>query len=426
MKILYHHRTQGRRVERVHILGLVQALRERGHEVRILSPPGVRLEEPAPQGEAAGRSPSGAGPVLAPGSSVEESGTSDAAPGQRHVSGVASRIWALVSKAAPQIAFELLEQAYNLVAWRRLERCLREGSWDCLYERYALNTWIGHRLARRYGVPHVLEVNDATGIQRERPIAWVAPARRCEQAVWGDAAAIFTISSAFAAIIRERGIPAERIHVIPNAVNPAAFTTTAEDVREVRERYGLADSVVVGFAGSFARWHGLDLFCRALPALLEDDEQVKVLLVGDGKLREAVEAEIMERGLRERVIFTGWVPHERIPPLLEAMDIGVIPDSNEYGSPMKLFEYLFCGAVPVVPDYPPMRDVIEHGVHGLIFPRRDMAAMVAAIRRLLEQPALRREMAARGRALVRSRHTWAANAERVETVIRSLRRSGRR
>jgi len=136
--VLYHHRTQGRGAEGVHIAGIVQALRAAGHNVLLLSPPGVD-------------------PLATQGTYLY---------GSR--SGIAGRLWRYISKTAPQIAFELVELAYNFYLLPRLLRLLRSAAVDVVYERYAFFLWATAWLCRRRGIPLILEVNEVVGLKRAR------------------------------------------------------------------------------------------------------------------------------------------------------------------------------------------------------------------------------------------------------------------
>ena len=134
MRILYHHRTQGRQVEGVHIRGIVQALRGLGHEVEVLSFPGADPEQEPQQ--------------------ISE--------GQRR-----SRLGALLARA-PGALFEVLELGYNLVTWFRVGRALRRFRPQVIYERYALFLFVTIWLARRRGIPVILEINDSALVPRVR------------------------------------------------------------------------------------------------------------------------------------------------------------------------------------------------------------------------------------------------------------------
>src|SRR5215813_13820920 len=119
MRVLYHHRTQGEEPESIHIGSIVAALRELGHEVRIVGP--VEMES-----KGHGTAPHHASPPASQ-----------------------SNLLARIKRSVPRSVFELLQIGYNVVAWRRLDRAVAEFAPDFIYERYALFGFAGVMLARR-------------------------------------------------------------------------------------------------------------------------------------------------------------------------------------------------------------------------------------------------------------------------------------
>jgi glycosyltransferase involved in cell wall biosynthesis len=97
------------------------------------------------------------------------------------------------------------------------------------------------------------------------------------------------------------------------------------------------DEMVCGFIGAFLPWHGInDFIVEILKVELPD--KLKFLMVGDGPEFEAARALVTEASQTQRYVFTGRVSHLAVAQVLNAMDIGILPNSNEYGSPVKLFE----------------------------------------------------------------------------------------
>jgi len=223
MRILYHHRTQGQRAEGVHIRGVVQALRNRGHEVAIVSPPGV---DPFLGYEASARQPG--------------------AP-------AAATLLALASRRFPEIAFELLELCYNFFALRRARRVVGNGGIDCIYERYSFFGFVGSRLAKRYNVPLVLEINELTGLSRQRPLAMKRLAGAIERHVCRSADLLVVVSAFLRETLAERGIPRDKILTEPNCVDLQWFRAQ-QDRPTTRARLALEGKIVFGFSGTFSKW----------------------------------------------------------------------------------------------------------------------------------------------------------------------------
>jgi glycosyltransferase involved in cell wall biosynthesis len=141
------------------------------------------------------------------------------------------------------------------------------------------------------------------------------------------------------------------------------------------------------------------------------------LLVGDGVERPRIEKLLADSGLTDKFWLPGAVKHSLIPSYILAMDAAVMPHSNQFGSPMKLFEYMAMGRPVVMPDVPAIAEVVEDGMNGLLFRAEDAAALSGALAKLVEDEAFRRRLGARARQDALERHTWSANARRVMQAV---------
>ncbi len=358
MRILIHHRTQGQGVEGVHLLGMARGFERNGCAVAIASPPGVTV----------------------------------GVAGDRPAKGRGLRgLWYVVAERAPEFLFEIAEIAYNVPAFFRLRRALREHRAELLYERYAFFNVAGAWAARSLGIPLVLEVNytSATPLYRERSRLLAPLARAAERRVFRAAARIAAVSGFLRDQVASFGIPSERILVLPNAADPERFHPDPVAGAEVRRRLGLESAKIIGFSGGFYPWHGVDMILDALPRVLERAPETHVLLLGDGPERPALEALARAKGLSERVRMIGWVGHDALPAHVAAFDVAVMPNSNEYGSPMKIYEYMAMGVPVVGPKLGPLEDGILDGETGRLFRPRDRDAFADALIELLADDARR-------------------------------------
>jgi glycosyltransferase involved in cell wall biosynthesis len=146
-----------------------------------------------------------------------------------------------------------------------------------------------------------------------------------------------------------------------------------------------------------------------------------LLLVGDGPERPRIEAQVAAAGLTEHCLLAGNRPHAELPGWIAAMDVCVMPHSNDYGSPMKVFEYMALGRAVLAPSLPPLRDVIDDGVNGALFVAARGADPVGplddGLAALLGDAALRERLGAAARKRVGERHTWQENWRRVERAL---------
>jgi len=389
VKVLYHHRTRGTDVEAVHIRGVVDGLTALGHEVEMVAPPGVSVTRP------------------------ERVATTVVEPAPK------KRLspWSTLAKRAPQSVFEAAELGYNAWALPSLEAHL--SGVDFIYERYALFLVAGVVAARHRRVPLILEVNDSAVVSRIRPLGWQAAARRVERFVWQRADAVITVTGYFRDLIIEAGVDPGRVLVMPNAVDEAAFATLP-DGQDVRARLGLQGKVTIGYVGAMNYWRRVDLLVRAFARLEQPNAQL--VLVGDGPDADGVRQLAASLGIADRVTLTGAVPHAQIPAHLAALDIAVIPHSNIYGSPMKLFEYMASGKVVVAPWLPPIATIVDDESARLV-PPLDEPALTRALDSLVADPDLRRRLGTRARALALQKHVWRHHAEDIAALGASLRRA---
>lgn len=382
MQFIYHHRTMGRSSQAMHIRSLVEALKADGHEVTILSPPGVDPLKSA-----------GLMPFLR---------KEDRARGLQ-------RIWKYISCECPQFVFEVFELLYNLFLPFRLLPVLWRQPDAVLYERHAYFMFMGVLLGKYLKRPVVLEVNELAGFTRARGLIMERLARRIDAWVFTQANHILCVSSVLANEVQQRGASSERIHVLPNAIDPNRFRSS-EPAQSLRSRLGLEGSIVIGHVGLFYRWDRLDVLIEVVRSIRERHPQIKVLLVGDGPELENLKRTALRLGMEREVTLPGPVPRDDVPAYIDAMDICVLPDSNAFGSPIALFEFMAMGKPCVVPDLGPMRDVIDNNVNGIMFPHGEYGHLQTALVRFIENPGLRTQLGARARDTVLHRHTWAANA----------------
>jgi glycosyltransferase involved in cell wall biosynthesis len=385
LQFIYHHRTMGRSSQAMHIRSLVEGLKADGHEVTVVSPPGVDPLKSA-----------GMMPFFR---------KADRARGLQ-------RVWKYISCECPQFLFEIFELLYNLFLPFRLLPIMWRQPDAVLYERHAYFMFMGVLLGKWLKRPVVLEVNELSGFTRARGLIMERLARRIDAWVFARASHVLCVSRVLADEVQQRGASSGRVHVLPNAIDPNRFRTAIPG-QSVRARLGLEGSIVIGHVGLFCFWDRLDILIEVAKSIRELHPKIKILLVGDGPEMENLKRTAFRLGMERAVIFSGPVPRDDVPAYIDAMDICVLPNSNAFGSPIALFEFMAMEKPCVVPDLGPMRDVIVDNVTGLLFPHADYAALKKAILRCVEDSTLRSQLGARAKDTVLQRHTWVANARIV-------------
>lgn len=134
---------------------------------------------------------------------------------------------------------------------------------------------------------------------------------------------------------------------------------------------------------------------------------------GDEKARAPFMAHIHDKGIFDNITFTGWVKHDLIPSYIAAMDITIIPNSNAYGSPMKLFEYMAMGKAVIMPRLGPIEDVATDGHNCVMFEPGDKESLKSALHDLIKDAGKRARIGHAALKTVQENHTWEKNARKI-------------
>jgi PEP-CTERM/exosortase A-associated glycosyltransferase len=294
----------------------------------------------------------------------------------------------------------------------------------------ALNAIPALSVGRRLTIPVVYEVRafweDAAADQGTSPEGGVryGLTRALETFALRRAGQITTICEGLKRDIVARGIPEERVTVIPNAVNLTAFKFSPEPDRALKADLGLEGKTIVGFIGSFYAYEGLDLLLAALPKVLGQMPGVRVLFIGGGPEERKLKALADALGVRDKVIFGGRVPHADIQRYYSIVDVFAYPRHamrlTDLVTPLKPLEAMAQGGLLVASDVGGHRELIRDGETGVLFRAGDRDSLADAIVRLLSQrerwPGLREQ----GRRFVERERNWEKSVARYREVFARL------
>lgn len=297
---------------------------------------------------------------------------------------------------------------------------LRElGEVDWVYERYgafqALGWWF-----QRKGIPWILETNGLYYHEARwdrLAVALSGLLRKAEQWAYQQCDVLICISQALSdLIVQNMGIPANKIIVLPNGVDPNHLDPSqAHPIR-------LFDGPTIGFVGGLLTWHQLDLLIEAIAHLRQEGIFYRLIIVGDGVMRKPWEALVASLGLSEQVRFVGRVPWEEIPNWIAGFDLGyagIAPHAIGvvYNSPLKLYEYAAMGKPVVASNCADVQKLMEDGLIGYYFEPGNLESLCHALRRAYTDREHWPEVGTHNRSIIVAKHSW---ERRVSELIKSV------
>jgi glycosyltransferase involved in cell wall biosynthesis len=385
VKILYHHRTRATDAQKVHILEMVAAFRELGHEVTIASLVETENRTKEPEKEA------------------KESGL--------------KRLFRRIPFSS-----ELVQLGYNLFAIPWLCSKIRSSGADFIYERYSLLNFSGVAAAALMRKPIVVEVNSPLALEmsREKEIRARRFAAWLERLICNSAMKVVVVSGPLKRIMMDNGVLESKLYLMPNGVNLHRFVSNPDS--RLAETLGIRGRVVIGFVGWFRRWHGLELLLEAFnESDLGRNGQTVLMLIGDGPAMPDLRQYTANSGLQDSVIFTGAVSHEDIPAYLNLVDIAVQPAANEYCCPMKIIEYMGLGKAIVAPTQENIEELLDDGRTAVLFKPGEIHGFARALTSLVTDSALRARVGQNAfRAIHERGLLWEANAQRVVDMLQPV------
>ena len=294
----------------------------------------------------------------------------------------------------------------------------------------ALNAIPALRVARRFGIPVVYEVRafweDAAvdhGTSREWGLRYRLT-RSLENYALRHVDAITTICEGLRNDMIGRGIAAEKITSIPNAVDIKQFTSMRTIDESLKAQLGLAHKQVIGFIGSFYGYEGLDVLLRALPLMLPSHPDLRVLLVGGGPQDQALRQLASQLGIEDKVIFTGRVPHDQVQHYYNLIDVLVYPRLSmrltELVTPLKPLEAMAQGRILAASDVGGHRELICDNHNGVLFKSGDPSSLAEKVGMLLNSPQQWDGLRKAGRKFVETERNWQESVMRYQSIYNRL------
>lgn len=302
-----------------------------------------------------------------------------------------------------------LRTAFPVYIAVEVARVIKESAIDLIFERET-SFGAGAMASKLSGRPVVLEVigNRVTRLQMSQSRKIIA----------------------YSSGMFEGKAESSKVILVTGAVDTETFRPDPASREEIRRRYSLGDSPVVGYVGTFQEWHGLSELIAASQDVVSVRTDVKFLMVGP--YFKETQAKVANAGLANSFIFTGPIQYQDVPKYMNAGDVLVAPynpgriESTEQvrkhglGSPLKVFEYMAVGKPVITTDVKPISDPIQDGVTGYLIPPGDSKALSSGILKILANGELAEKVGSAGRQSVIANYSWSLVAKQLGDVFESV------
>ncbi|GLQ46122.1 glycosyl transferase family 1 [Dyella lipolytica] len=288
-------------------------------------------------------------------------------------------------------------------------RRLRDEHYDCLLASWAYPDAVAvSRLAKRMGIPYAVKVHGSDlNEQANDP-----PRRRKIRTALHGAGAVIAVSQALADKAVSIGAEASRVHTLYNGVDGERFMPGSRS--DARARLQLpATARLMLYVGNLKQAKGCIDLLEALPALLVEQPDARLIYVGDGPCRELLSQRCAALGLQQHVELRGAIPHAALGDWFRAADLLCLPSHNE-GVPNVVLEAMACG-IPVVATRVGGIPEVVPGYAGILVAPRETSALAAALRE-----ACQRDWDSKRIALHGGSFRWDDNIDRLDTILQSV------
>ncbi len=236
-------------------------------------------------------------------------------------------------------------------------------------------------------------------LDRSRAMELAAPVLR---RVWARVAVGVAVSEAAASFLR-RSLPGVDLEVVPNGVDVRAF--------EAPRPMDLPEGRRIAWVNRLDPQKGFAIAVAAFAKVVAEMSDARLIVAGEGRDRETLG--LLPEAARDRVSLLGTIPNDLVPSVHAASEVFVSSAWGQESFGIAVVEAMAAGLPVVVSDIPGYREVVDHGVEGLLVPPRDPEALAAALLRVLRDPSLAERLGRAGRARARA-YDWSIVVDRLE------------
>lgn len=313
-----------------------------------------------------------------------------------------------------------------ILSWyiaRQVRRLQKQYSFDVIHAHDLYMCGGALRAGRRAGVPVVADLHEAW-VAAIAQYAWstrfpgklfisIRRWRALEKKWTNNAARVIATTEEMKVHYTELGCPDNRIIVLPNTINTAAFDDYPVYESIIQKH---ASEFTMVYTGGINLHRGLGFLLDSMPLVLRECN-ARLVLVGDGRIRPELEAQVESLGLADHVSFEGWRPQAEIKSYILASDVCLIPqvkcEHTDTTVAHKLFHYMYLERPLITTNCTYMQRVVEETDCGIVVPYGDHEALASSIIELHRNPSRRKQMGINGHQAVKEHYNW-------ERSVRSL------
>lgn len=273
---------------------------------------------------------------------------------------------------------------------------------------------------KRHGIPWIVHTEALLFHEAKterKSIVLSGLARWMELRAYRECDALVCVTEALKELlIRESGVPPEKVVVVPNGVDTELFSP------EQHEPKRLFAGFTVGFVGGLYNWQALDILLEALHDLRVEGIDLSLVVVGDGIMYEVWQAQAQSLGIASNVAFVGRVPWSEVPQYIAGFDVCYtgqvqLQVGKMYHSPLKLYEYMAMAKPVIASAFEDAQQMIQEEETGFLFEPGNKENLKCALTRAYQSKEQLPFMGQQAREMVVTQYSWVT---RVKTMIADL------
>lgn len=342
---------------------------------------------------------------------------------------------AIVHNVNSEIKFrnvkDFMSIAVNDIFYETINKVMEGKKCQFIYQRCSINAYAGIKYALEYNIPFVLEYNSSEVWTSKQwggnKLNFIDFSEKVEKLLLEKSDLITCVSKPLKQQLIEQGVDESKIIVTPNGVDIEKYNPELSG-EFIRKEYNIdKEKIVIGFIGTFGKWHGAEVLTKAFAQLVKKQgyrKKVHLMLIGNGIRMPLVKKIIEDNDIKDLCTLTGSVPQEEGAYYLAACDILVSPTVKNpdgtpfFGSPTKLFEYMAMGKAIIASNMDQMAEIFTNRKNAILCQPGSAEELVEGMIILIDNGNLREKIGICARELVCEKYSWEKHTHHIVQALR--------